>query len=342
MYREHFGLRSLPFENVPDPAFFFDVGDHHRILQRMTDAVTAGRGLLSIAGPIGSGKTTLSQKLMADMSERVRLVWLAEPPGTAADLFRFLAEELGAESGSSTRVFVLRDVRRKLLELQQSGRRCLMIIDESHLMADEVLEGVRLLNNLEEGPSKLLQIILLGQQELVERFSRPEMEAFRQRIAGLEVIGRMEPVRVKDYILHRLGIAGGRESIFTARALEAVALATGGVPRKINSLCDRSLRVAWEDKRSVIDAEEVHRAATELGLGRSTMRFLLEEKSENDSTAAAAGGPLPEPSPLGMLLPALLFVSSLGAFGASLLLYCGRAASRGGGDCLQSLLARLF
>ena len=105
MYTGHFGLAALPFENVPDLAFFFKGGDYDRILTRMTDALSAGRGLLAVSGPIGAGKTTLSQKLMAEVPEETRIVWLAEPPDTAMELLAFLSQDLGipGEPGSGTR-----------------------------------------------------------------------------------------------------------------------------------------------------------------------------------------------------------------------------------------------
>jgi len=370
MYTEHFGLKALPFENVPDPVFFFDSGDYERVLRRMTDALTAGRGLLAVAGPIGAGKTTLSQKLMADLDETTKLVWLAEPPETAMDLFFFLSQEIGVKDGSSTRVFLLRDLRKRLLALNASGGHCLMVVDESHLMSDETLEGIRLLNNFEQGASKLIQIILLGQQELIERFARPEMEAFRQRIAGLEVIGKMDPERIRRYILHRLEVAGRREGPFTASALETAAGSTGGVPRVTNSLCDRSLRIAYEEGKDTVDADEVHRAAMDLGLGRRTMRYMMKLRSEG--SVGPAGGQEEEQQPpppvvgseaaavpaaaeraekrtdaersteipekKGLAAPVLFFLSSLAALAASLWLYCGRTGAPDPGGCLGELL----
>ncbi len=370
MYTEHFGLKALPFENVPDPLFFFDGGDYHRVLRRMSDSLSAGRGLLAIAGPIGAGKTTLSQKLMADLSEMIRLVWLAEPPSTAMDLLRFLSWDIGAGEGSSSRVFILRDIRRRLQEIHSGGRRCLMIIDESHLMTDDVLEGVRLLNNLEEGAYKLIQVILLGQQELIERLSRPDMEAFRQRVAGLEVLGRMDAADLRDYVAHRLEVAGCSRPLFTEQALEAITLSTGGVPRKTNSLCDRSLRIAYEEQKGTVDTEQVHKAATDLGMGRATMHYLLKVREsapdsaprpplppgegpggETDGTAPSpmtgrralsAQEEPEEPGAPGLALPFLLLLGSIGAFASSLLFFCGRAAGGPSASCLKSLLERLF
>lgn len=362
MYTEHFGLKALPFENVPDPLFFFGGGDYDRVLRRMTDALTAGRGLLAVAGPIGAGKTTLSQKLMADLSEAADIVWLAEPPESSSDLFSFLSQELGLRIEDSTRLFVLRDIRGHLKKLHAAGRHCLVIIDESHLISDDVLEGLRLLNNLEEGSAKLIQIVLLGQQELIEKLSRPELEAFRQRIAGLEVISKMDSSRLREYIFHRLKIAGGRKGLFSEHALEAITLSTGGVPRVTNSLCDRSLRVAYEENRESVEAGDVHRAAMDLGLGRKTMHYLLKLRAEGapqgrdlpekkgeplseEGVSTGAPSVIPEEEKQGeegVRGPLLLLASSFGALAASVWFYCSREGSGDPARCLQEILRGFF
>jgi general secretion pathway protein A len=286
MYTTHFGFDTLPFENVPDPKFFFESGDYHRVLQRMRGYFAAGKGLMAVAGPIGSGKTTLSQKLMADLPETAQLVWLAEPPSDAAGLLSFIARELGLEQVSEEKVFAMGDIRSRLLKGRDGGiSRCLVIIDEAHLASDDTLEGIRLLNNLEVGSQKLLQILLLGQQEMVDKLARPELEAFRQRIAAMEIIGKMHPPKLRQYILHRLKVAGASDRIFTETALEMVSISTGGIPRVTNSLCDRALRIAWEMDKPGVDAPEVHQAAIELGLGRLTLPYVLKQRSEQTEQA---------------------------------------------------------
>ena len=243
MYIKHFGLKILPFENVPDPVFFFDQGDHARIRKRVEDSLRAGRGLIVVTGPIGSGKTTLSQMIKSDLSNNTKLIWMAVPPENSMDLFLFIAQELGITPSTSEKVFIIRDIKDALLKINSEGKKCLLIIDESHMIPDDVINGLRLLNNLEEGSTKLIQIFMLGQEELMDIINRPEMEPFKQRIATLEIIGKMNADRIRNYVSYRVEVAGGDPSIFIDSAWDALALAfnSEGTPRRINTLCDRAM-----------------------------------------------------------------------------------------------------
>ena len=278
MYTDHFNLTILPFENVPDPIFFFDKDDYARARKRLTESLKSGRGLLVVTGTIGSGKTTLSQMIKSDFSRDNKLIWMAAPPGNSTDLFLFIAQELGLNPSTSERTFVIRDIRNALLEINSEGRKCLVIIDESHLMSDDIVNSIRLLNNLEEGPVKLIQILLLGQDELMGIINRPEMEPFRQRIATLEILGKMNSGRIRDYISHRIHIAGGRLSIFADSAWEALVLPfrSGGTPRIINSLCDRSLNLAFEREKTSADAHDVLDAAQGMGIGKEIFHYAMD------------------------------------------------------------------
>jgi len=127
MYTGHFNLKILPFENVPDPMFFFERNDYGRARKRLTDSLKAGRGLMVVTGPIGSGKTTLSQMIKSDFLSDIKIIWLAEPPGNSIDLFLFIAQELGLKTSASERTFILRDIRNALLKINSEGGKCLVI-----------------------------------------------------------------------------------------------------------------------------------------------------------------------------------------------------------------------
>ncbi|MBS0424802.1 MAG: AAA family ATPase [Proteobacteria bacterium] len=302
MYAQHFNLNLLPFENVPDPLFFYDHGDHARIRKQISGSLLSGRGLIVVTGPIGSGKTTLSQMIKSDFPENIKLIWMAEPPANSSDLYLFLAQELGVQPTSAEKTFVMRDIRNALLRINAEGKKCLVIIDESHLMSEDVLNGIRLLNNLEEGSTKLIQLLLLGQEELMEKINRPEMAPFKQRIAALETLGKMNTDRVMQYITHRLQVAGGAPTLISDTGWEALSIAfgAGGTPRTINSLCDRSFNVAYERNKSIIDAKDVYEATQRMGMITDVFHYIIllnNQERKNHESDSVTNSPAQESAP---------------------------------------------
>lgn len=348
-YVAHFGLSRLPFENVPDPAFYFNQGEFQRVLQRITDALNAGRGLMVVAGPIGSGKTTLSQRLMVDLPDDTVHLWLAEPPETDREILQALLRRLGYPITWESRVLALGALRDRLLEIRARGGRFLLVIDESHKITDEGLETIRLLNNLEEGADKLIQILLLGQEELTGMLTRTGREAFRQRIGNLEVLGRMSAPQVRDYVHHRLRVAGGEPAIIPDLLDEAIAGAGGGIPRLTNSLCDRALLLAFESHKPAVDAKDLLRAAEDIGLYGKAVQSLVgqgqAESSPADPPVSVKQAVLPDPvlESRGRLIGPLAFLAAgVAALAASLFFYCFRAVRLYGGDCLSHLMRDLL
>ncbi len=314
MYTKHFNLKLLPFENVPDPLFFYDYGDHALIRKQISGSLQSGRGLIVVIGPIGSGKTTLSQMIKFDFPGNIKLIWMGEPPANSTNLYLFLAQELGLKPSSTEKTFVMRDVRNVLLKLNSEGKKCLIIMDESHLMSDDVINGIRLLNNLEEGSIKLIQMLLLGQEELMEIINRPEMEPFKQRIATLEVLGKMNVDTMRNYVSHRIQVAGGTPALISDTGWEALSIAfgAGGTPRTINSLCDRSFNVAFEREKPVVDALDIYEATQRMGLVTDVFHYICllntrerekerEREIKNQASQPAADKPVPkiveQPSP---------------------------------------------
>ncbi len=158
-----------------------------------------------------------------------------------------------------------------------------MVIDESHLATKDQLDGIRILNNLEEGSTKLIQILLLGQVEILETLKKPEMKPFMQRIASLEMIGKMNADKIRQYISHRIKIAGGLPSVFTETGWEAIVIASGtggGVPRVINSLCNRSLNAAFEKGKTAVDIDDISTIAEEMGISKDLFHYKIAIKNE--------------------------------------------------------------
>ena len=287
MNNELLHLHKLPFENVPDPEFYFDRGGYGKALRNICDSIDAGRGLMVVTGPIGSGKTTLSQMVMQRFEDRLNLIWMAEPPKNEIDILAFLGKELGIHSAGEGRVFLIDDIRNTLA---QSEKRHLFILDEAHLMSDEVAGTLKTLNNLEMKSRKLIQMLLLGQDELHELINKPEMAPFKQRIATLEVIGRMERRDIRNYIEHRLAAAGGGPDIFSDEAIEAIAFGSGGVPRLINTLCGKALSCAHSRDSQAVGVEDVYDAAEGVIERKDIFQLMLSTKNRGGDGAEAGQG----------------------------------------------------
>jgi type II secretory pathway predicted ATPase ExeA len=271
MYNEYFKLEKLPFENVPDPDFFFDSGAYSRSLNALSSSIDAGRGLMVISGPIGSGKTNLSHMIMQKFEGSLHLIWMAEPPENGMDLLLFLTKELRLSSKKGKRVSLIHQIREKLLGMED---RCLLIIDEAHLLTNEVAATLKTLTNLELKAKKLIQVLLLGQEELVEFIDRKELVSFKQRIATYEILGRMENREIKNYINFRLRMAGANNDLFTEGALQAVIIASEGIPRVINTLCSRALDIVANRQKLIVELDDIFNAA----LGQVDRKVLFHLK----------------------------------------------------------------
>ncbi|MBI4699358.1 MAG: AAA family ATPase [Nitrospirae bacterium] len=293
MYNEHFGLNMLPFEHVPDPIFFFNDGEYALIRNRIVEYLTIGQGVTVIIGPNGAGKTALSQVIKSDIPPNINTICMAMPPRNSTDLFNLIDQELGLPP-STKKVFDIKNIEAALLQIKSGGGKCLLIIDDAHLMSADTLNGVRVLANLDSDSTKLIQLFLLGQEGLIDIVNRLEMKPFKQHIAVMELFGRINGSRIRKYILHRIQIAGGQPSIFTDAGWDALVLAlssgTGRLPHIINLLCDRSLSAAFEKGKQAVDVDDVYEAAKGMKLHKDVFynKFMLKQKAKEKQAASAA------------------------------------------------------
>ncbi|MDY0213591.1 MAG: AAA family ATPase, partial [Desulfuromonadaceae bacterium] len=213
-------------------------------------------GFILLAGEVGSGKTTLIRNLINDLDEDIALCRVFNTRADAAQILAMINEDFGLEVEGKDKVALLRDLNDHLVVLHAEGRRALIIIDEAQNLSVEVLEEIRLLSNLEADTVKLVQIILVGQPELVELIIRPELRQLRQRIGihcQLEPLTREE---VEGYIYHRLETAGNREAvIWHAGAFDLMYHYSGGVPRLINQFCDFALLCVFAEQGRELSLE---------------------------------------------------------------------------------------
>ncbi|MGB7931734.1 MAG: AAA family ATPase [Gammaproteobacteria bacterium] len=266
MYLKHFNLSERPFSITPDPRFLYMSDRHREALAHLLYGLGEGGGFVQLTGEVGTGKTTICRCLLEQVPENVDVALVLNPKVTAEELIATVCDELGvAYPAPIHSIKTLTDVlNRHLLEAYARGRRTVLIIDEAQNLSSDVLEQVRLLTNLETPTRKLLQIILIGQPELRALLARPEMRQLAQRVTAryhLEPIAQQE---VSGYIQHRLQICGASHIVFNKRTVDLIRRLSGGVPRLINVLCDRSLLGAYVEGKSQVDRQIVKKAAREV------------------------------------------------------------------------------
>lgn len=282
MYIEHFRLRKAPFSIAPDPRFLFMSERHREALAHLLYGVGGGGGFVLLTGEIGAGKTTVCRCFLEQIPKSCCVAYIFNPKLTVIELLQTICQEFAvtvpaAEVGSvKAHVDALNGF---LLDVHAGGRSAVLIIDEAQSLAPDVLEQLRLLTNLETVERKLLQIILIGQPELRDMLARPELEQVAQRVIARYHLGALSEQETREYVKHRLVVAGGDASPFEREALTRLHALTGGVPRRINLLADRALLGAYAQGLRQVDRPTLERAALEVfgpsALARRTWLWVL-------------------------------------------------------------------
>lgn len=276
MYTGYFGLSEPPFSLTPDPRYLFMSERHREGLAHLLYGVQQPGGFVQLTGEVGSGKTTLSRCLVRQLPPETDVALILNPRLTALELLASVCDELGIQypAGTASIKVLIDALNRHLLEAHARKRKTVLIIDEAQNLDIDVLEQIRLLTNLETSQQKLLQIILIGQPELLALLKRKGLRQLAQRITARYHLLPLSRPETASYIRHRLFIAGRREAIFTPGAMRCVYRLSGGVPRLINAICDRALLGAYAlDKRRVTVAMVRHAGREALGLIPWTRRF---------------------------------------------------------------------
>jgi general secretion pathway protein A len=265
MYLDYFKLSEPPFSLTPDPRYLFMSERHREGLAHLLYGVQQPGGFVQLTGEIGSGKTTLCRCLIRQLPPDTDIALVLNPRLTAVELLATVCDELRISYPPHTEsIKVLIDaLNQRLLETHAQKRRTVLIIDEAQNLQSDVLEQIRLLTNLETSQEKLLQIILLGQPELLILLNGKSLKQLSQRITARYHLEPLAKSETHAYIQHRLLVAGRRDPIFTHQAMSLIFRLSRGVPRVINIICDRALLGAYARNRQRIGPLIVRKASRE-------------------------------------------------------------------------------
>jgi len=267
-----FGFREEPFRNTPDPDFFFMSRAHREVLVSLLFAIQERRGFCAIAGEIGSGKTTLVRQLLRLLPPSVKTAAILNPKVSASSLLAEIVRDFGIQGSFRTKAECFDKLNRFLLNGLSEGQNAVILIDEAQWMSPRVLEELRMLSNLETVKQKLLQIVLVGQPELKGILENTSLQQLRQRLTFFIELKGLGAEETQAYIQHRLEKASldGIKVRLDEDVLRDLFTATRGIPRLINSLCDRLLMAAFFAGETRIHSETARRALEE-------MRFITRD-----------------------------------------------------------------
>lgn len=284
MYKEFFGLRANPFNVNPDPRYLYLTRHTEEALACLTYGIQSRKGFVLLTGEVGTGKTTLINKLMEWLRlQQVATAFIFNSRLDVPQFLDFMMADFAIPCDSKSKSQTLQRLYNWLLDRYRAGETAVLIVDEAQNLSDEVLEEIRMLTNLETFTEKLLQIVLVGQPELEQRLKQPQLRQLRQRLTLRAKTHPFNLEETRSYINQRLRIAGSNgDRIFEDEAVMGLFRYSNGVPRVINLLSEHCLVSAFVDQKKTVAADIVDSVAKDFDL--------------SDGTAAAAITPIVPPA----------------------------------------------
>lgn len=266
MYEAYYGLNANPFRLAPDPSIFFESAVHKRGLAYLRYGLHQGQGFVVVTGVPGTGKSLLIQTMLAELADQnIVVVSINNTNLEADDVLRTVAKSLDVYCGDTTKASLLNALEKFLVERNKKGQRVLLIFDEAQNLPQRSVEELRMLSNFQRGDQPLIQIMLLGQQQLQSQLAHPDMEQLAQRVIASCHLKPLGADETRGYIEYRLLRAGWRgQPAFTGEALGMIHHITQGIPRIINTYCDRMMLAAYLEEKQRIDTSHVQLVLKEL------------------------------------------------------------------------------
>jgi general secretion pathway protein A len=276
MYAAYFGLTERPFSLAPDPRYLYLSDAHREALAHLLYGIGEGGSFVQLTGEVGTGKTTVCRALLEQLPPEVDVAMIFNPRLTSVELLAAVCDELRVPypPGTTSLKVLVDALSQALLDAHARGRRTVLIIDEAQNLSARVLEEVRLLTNLETTTQKLLQVVLIGQPELADLLARRNLRQLSQRVTARYHLRPFSEGESQRYVQHRMEVAGQRQSIFTRQAMRAAHRLSRGIPRLLNTICDRALLGAYATGQTRVKEAVVRRAAREVLGARRSRRWV--------------------------------------------------------------------
>jgi len=266
MYNEYFGFKESPFSIAPDPRYLYMTAQHREALAHLVYGLNSEGGCILLTGEVGTGKTTICRCLLEQIPAQANVALVLNPKVSEIELLETICDELKITypaSDNSVKTYTDR-IYKFLIESNRKNEKTVLIIDEAQNLDSKVLEQLRLLTNLETHERKLLQIIILGQPELLDILARSEMRQLAQRITARFHLRPLTRNEIKAYVSHRLAVAGQNIQLFPENSIKRLYNLSHGVPRLINIICDRALLGAYVENQYVVNPHILKKAANEV------------------------------------------------------------------------------
>ena len=289
MYLSLYGLKEKPFQINTDPRFLWLGEKHREALATLKYGILHSDGYVLVTGDVGTGKTTLANALIDSLSHQTVYARVADPGVEILDFFRFIAYAYGIDKDFDGKGSFVEQFNSFLRNSFSEGKKVVLIIDEAQRLSPELLEELRHLSNIEENGTRILHLVFVGQNELNDILLEDANRALRQRIAVNYDIDPLTEDETRDYISHRLRVAGSEKNIFSSDAIHEIFLFADGIPRLINIICDLALLSGYLEETETIEAQIIKECAEQLRLpgektesGQQKRESLPERGLENE------------------------------------------------------------